>query len=365
VTPTARRLEPDETTKTGRGNSPPRSVPRCVKTRGSTWKPAICGLCPAGCWVEVDIQDGRLTDIRADTGHPLRMICGRGEHAPEAVYSEHRLRYPMRRRGPKGSLDFERITWDEAYEQIVARRIGTARGACPLMYTGLEYSDSGTQAIRAVLTLFALAGQLDVPGGIGLAMHGSHFPINRSCNVANPDLTRAVARDRFPVYSMYRGESHASGLVSSVLEGEPYRIRGLIVHGASLLTRGRAEPSGRADSRWRTPDRALGRRLSGRFRQRERAGEAARARRRSDRALDRGAKSSRGRKAEVARSQGCHGEPVAVLRTRPFWLGPPELRREAGAAPQGHPTRDRYRWRGDTQARHPSVNEFRFDIKRC
>ena len=33
------------------------------------------------------------------------------------------------------------------------------------MYSGLEYSNSGTQAIRAVLTLFALAGHLDVPGG--------------------------------------------------------------------------------------------------------------------------------------------------------------------------------------------------------
>jgi cysteine desulfurase NifS len=75
-----------------------------------------------------------------------------------------------------------------------------------------------------------------VPGGIGLAMRGTHFPINRSCNQPNPDLDRAVARDKFPIYSEYRGESHASGLVNSVLHGEPYRIRGLIVHGASLLT---------------------------------------------------------------------------------------------------------------------------------
>jgi cysteine desulfurase NifS len=118
----------------------------------------------------------------------------------------------------------------------LARRICSASGACPVMYTGLEYSDSGVQSIRAVLTLFALAGQLDVPGGIGLAMLDSHFPINRLCNVANPDVSRAVARDKFPLYSDYRGESHASGLVTSVLEEEPYRIRGLIIQGASILT---------------------------------------------------------------------------------------------------------------------------------
>jgi anaerobic selenocysteine-containing dehydrogenase len=118
----------------------------------------------------------------------------------------------------------------------LARRICNANGACPVMYTGLEYSNSGIQGMRAVLALFALAGQLDVPGGIGLAMRDTHFPINRGCNQENPDLDRAVARDKFPIYSAYRGESHASGLVTSVLEGRPYRIRGLIVHGASLLT---------------------------------------------------------------------------------------------------------------------------------
>ena len=403
-------------------------------------KKGICGICPAGCWVEVGVQDGRLVTIVPDTGHPLAMICRRGEHAPEIVHSENRLQYPMRRVGRKGTYEFARITWDEAYDLIVrnlnsikqesgpeavaiytgrgafelslcdmyqprdvavssasnvlfpfgspntmgvgalcyvsfaviaphvtmgrmlinmfadiesagmllvwgtnpatdsppldmhrleaaaargadivvidprrtetvqrtdaewvpirpgtdgalalgmiqvmieedlyderfaenwchgfdeletyvqhfrpevvaditgvpadtvrslARRICNATGACPVMYTGLEYSNSGIQAIRAVYTLFALAGQLDVPGGIGLAMLNSQFPINRSCNIPNPDVDRAIARDKFPIYSLYRGESHASGLVQSVLEGDPYRIRGLIIHGASILT---------------------------------------------------------------------------------------------------------------------------------
>jgi cysteine desulfurase NifS len=118
----------------------------------------------------------------------------------------------------------------------LARRIAEAQGAAPVMYTGLEYSNSGSQAIRAVLTLFALAGQLDVPGGMGLAQRDSHFPINRSGILPNPNLDRAVARDRFPIYSHYRGESHALGLVDAVLKDDPYPIRGLIVHGGSILT---------------------------------------------------------------------------------------------------------------------------------
>ena len=84
----------------------------------ATEKRGICGICPAGCWVRVGIEDGRLVSIAADQGHPLGMLCKRGEHAPEIVHSEQRLRYPLRRRGPKGGFDFERITWDEAYEEI-------------------------------------------------------------------------------------------------------------------------------------------------------------------------------------------------------------------------------------------------------
>jgi len=404
------------------------------------WKKAICGICPAGCWVQVGLQNGKMVDIKADTGHPLGMICRRGEHAPEIVYSEHRIKYPLKRKGKKGTYNFERISWDEAYDTIVkhlntiktesgpeamtiytgrgsfelslcdmyqpkgvavssasnilfpfgspntmgvgalcyvsfamiaphltmgrmlinmfmdiensemlvvwgsnpatdsppldmyrleaaakrgakivvidprrtetvsctggewipirpgtdgalalsliqvmieddqydddfaenwchgfeelrsyvqhftpevtefitgipaeiirrlSRRLASATSACPVMYTGLEYSDSGIQAIRAVLSVFALAGHLDVPGGVGLSMLNTHFPINRSCNQENPNLDLALARDKFPIYSNYRGESHASGLVSSVLTGESYPIRGLIIHGASLLT---------------------------------------------------------------------------------------------------------------------------------
>ncbi|WP_328987000.1 molybdopterin-containing oxidoreductase family protein [Thiorhodovibrio winogradskyi] len=118
----------------------------------------------------------------------------------------------------------------------LARRLAKARGASPVMYTGLEYSDSGVQAIRATLVLWALAGQLDVPGGRCFRMPNSDFPPNRSRLLANPALEKALGRERFPIYSQYRGESHAIALPESILAGKPYRIRGLIILGASLIT---------------------------------------------------------------------------------------------------------------------------------
>ncbi len=404
------------------------------------WRKGLCGICPAGCWVEAGISNGKLVDIRPDASHTLGMICRRGNHAPEIVYSKHRLKYPMKRVGARGSYEFECTTWADAYKIIVeklngirresgpravaiytgrgaqelslcdmyqpkgvavssasnvlfpfgspnttgvgalcyvslhmiaphvtmgrmqinmfadienaemvvvwgtnpatdsppadmhrleavarrdadivvidprrtetairtgaqwvpirpgtdgalalsmievmveedlydedfaenwchglaelksyvqhfrpevaaaitgvpaetirdlTRRICNASGASLLMYTGLEYSNSGVQSARAVLTVFAMAGQLDVPGGIGLSMLGNNFPINHSCNQENPNLDLAIGRKEFPIYSNYRGESHAIALADSVLRGEPYRIHGLLIQGASILT---------------------------------------------------------------------------------------------------------------------------------
>lgn len=41
------------------------------------WKKGICGIYPAGCWVEVGLKDNKLVNIKQDTSHPLGMICRR------------------------------------------------------------------------------------------------------------------------------------------------------------------------------------------------------------------------------------------------------------------------------------------------
>ncbi len=131
----------------------------------------------------------------------------------------------------------ERITGVPAQKTVsLARRLAGAKGASQLMYTGLEFSRSGVQAIRASLTLWALAGQLDVPGGRCFAMPGNSFPINRSGNIANPDTGPRLGRDRFPLYIKYRDEAHAIALPQAVLEGRPYKIRALIIQGSSIIT---------------------------------------------------------------------------------------------------------------------------------
>ncbi len=403
-------------------------------------KDGLCGICPAGCWVRAYLDKGVLKKIEPQPDHPLGTICRIGKHGPDIVYDPDRILSPLLRKGKKGSYDFERISWDDAYGIIVEKlegfkkrygpestaiytgrgsfdmamcdlmqpagvrvssassilfpfgspntlgvgalcyvsfamiaphvtmgemyitmdtdienaelvvvwganpatdsppfsmhqiikarergarvvvidprysetaeqceaewiaiRPGTdgalalglmhvlvmeelfdldfaenwtvgfselsqlvqhyrpevveditgvkadiirelahaivdARGACPIIYTGLEYSDSGVQAIRAVFTLWALAGQLDVPGGLLIRMRENSFPQNRDHLLTNPEPKKSLGRDRFPIYSLYRGESHAIALPQSILEGIPYKIRSLIILGGSLIT---------------------------------------------------------------------------------------------------------------------------------
>ena len=125
---------------------------------------------------------------------------------------------------------------EERIEDL-AERIVDAEGASYVMYTGLEYTKSGVQNIRAVMVLWALAGQLDVKGGRCFLRKEGMFPLATHRQIETPGWDKSIGRDKFPVYSHFcGGEPHAHLLPKSIIEGEPYKIRALLVLGASLLT---------------------------------------------------------------------------------------------------------------------------------
>jgi anaerobic selenocysteine-containing dehydrogenase len=85
-------------------------------------KKGLCGICPSGCGVEITMKGEQLHQIKPMEGHPLGIVCTRGIHAEEVVYSPDRLRFPMKRVGNRGEGRLERISWEEAIE-ISARLI--------------------------------------------------------------------------------------------------------------------------------------------------------------------------------------------------------------------------------------------------
>ncbi|MCP4294205.1 MAG: molybdopterin-dependent oxidoreductase [Proteobacteria bacterium] len=103
------------------------------------------------------------------------------------------------------------------------------------MYTGLEYTNSGTQSIRAVLCIQALGGHLDVPGGKVFKMP-DRIQHNRTTTEPPKGTKPPFGADRYPIYHELRNEAHAVELPKAILENDPYPVRALIISGASLIT---------------------------------------------------------------------------------------------------------------------------------
>ena len=117
---------------------------------------AVCSHdCPDSCGVLVTVDEltGRAVKVQGDPSHPVTrgFLCGKVAKYLDRVYSPDRLLYPMRRRAgvPKGPLPqgreaeaFERLSWDDALDEIAARLAAIAREHGPESI--LPYSYAGT-----------------------------------------------------------------------------------------------------------------------------------------------------------------------------------------------------------------------------
>jgi anaerobic selenocysteine-containing dehydrogenase len=99
--------------------------------------------CPDACTIDVTVEKGRILKIDGGDENPVtrNYICGKVRRFGERVYGEDRLLYPAIRRGAKGQGTFERVTWDEALDQIASRmlEIRDSKGAeaiLPFCYGG-------------------------------------------------------------------------------------------------------------------------------------------------------------------------------------------------------------------------------------
>ena len=89
----------------------------------------ITGVCPHDCpdtcsWqVAVERESGRAVDIWGHPEHPITQgrLCGKVDRYLERTYHPDRLTTPLRRVGPKGSGQFEPVSWEQAIAEIARR----------------------------------------------------------------------------------------------------------------------------------------------------------------------------------------------------------------------------------------------------
>ncbi len=88
-----------------------------------------CGGC---CVLKVHVRDGIITHIETDDGEePQLRACAKGRAYRQRVYAPDRLLYPLRRVGTRGEGRFERVSWDEALDNVASelKRVRDAYGA--------------------------------------------------------------------------------------------------------------------------------------------------------------------------------------------------------------------------------------------
>ncbi len=87
----------------------------------------VCrGNCSGTCKLNIHVRDNKVvkTSKRKFNSYPngeIDRICLRGLSHPYNIYGPNRVRYPMRRVGERGSGEWERISWDEALNEISER----------------------------------------------------------------------------------------------------------------------------------------------------------------------------------------------------------------------------------------------------
>lgn len=84
---------------------------------------SVCRSCHGGCGALLHVREGRLVKIQGDRDSPLNHghLCPIGGVTVDLVNHPDRLVHPRRRVGPRGSGRWQRISWDDALDEIATR----------------------------------------------------------------------------------------------------------------------------------------------------------------------------------------------------------------------------------------------------
>ncbi len=78
-----------------------------------------CVLCAQNCGLEIEVENNRIVKVRGDKSNAKSegYICRKGLNVAYHQHNADRLKYPLKKVGDK----FERISWDQAIDEIAAK----------------------------------------------------------------------------------------------------------------------------------------------------------------------------------------------------------------------------------------------------
>ena len=105
--------------------------------------------CPDTCSLLTTVQGGVAIKVQGNPNHPHTdgVLCTKVSRYPERTYHPERLLHPLKRVGPKGTGQFERVSWDAALHDIAARLKAIADRAPDAAQAIVPYSYAGTMGL--------------------------------------------------------------------------------------------------------------------------------------------------------------------------------------------------------------------------
>jgi sulfite dehydrogenase (quinone) subunit SoeA len=115
---------------------------------GDEVRKTTCYMCACRCGINVHMKAGKVAYIEGNRDHPVNkgVLCAKGSAGIMQHLSPARLRAPLKRVGPRGSGQFQEISWDEAMA-LATDWLKPLRETAPeklAFFTGRDQSQSFT-----------------------------------------------------------------------------------------------------------------------------------------------------------------------------------------------------------------------------
>ncbi len=116
-----------------------------------------------------------------------------------------------------------------------AKMMWQSRPVAYMAWSGLEQQSNATQSARAIGLMYALTGNYDAKGG------NVEFPAVPTNNIQGDEFLSAEQRDKTlgrakrPLGPARYDHVASADLYNAILDGDPYRVRGLVNFGSNLL----------------------------------------------------------------------------------------------------------------------------------
>jgi thiosulfate reductase/polysulfide reductase chain A len=83
---------------------------------------SICGMCTVRCPIMAEVENGDITFLQGNPHGPTAGgICARGAAGKALIADRERPQYPMIRKGPRGSGEWRKVSWDEALDHVAEK----------------------------------------------------------------------------------------------------------------------------------------------------------------------------------------------------------------------------------------------------